>query len=342
MKLRETCLYWSCLVSCSVSAFYFTYLQLKYYLHNEYPAFSICVWDYQGEIFERSPDIFNSTYITRESYRNYIEGNKAKEEYLAQLRDIKFDDIALDYGDIGYRFSSFSSQSFGHQLLVMIPTFRSSSTLCFSKNMTYIKDNRQKYDIVSLDSKKLYGGKLNVGLYVHQKGKLMRTFSTATAVYSPNGKMDRGIFETVDIGQIDILRKRDTGKIPCDNQMKNEDHYLLTVVMENAECIPTFWEHFAESIELNETIRMCTSTKDYQKIKEELEDALESFGKANRIYKEPCDLMTASVTTKDSWDSWDEWDARTNYDGTLRLRINYHQNMYRETLNAKAYTSETL
>ena len=105
-------------------------------------------------------------------------------------------------------------------------------------------------------------------------------------------------------------------------------------------CIPIFWEKFAQGIGLNNTTHMCNRRIEYQNVRNQLKDALVSFQKDISIYKQPCTTMTASITT------WGpirkvEFQNRKKL-GKLYFRFYYPQGLYREIMNTKAYTSETL
>ena len=58
-----------------------------------------------------------------------------------------------------------------------------------------------------------------------------------------------------------------------------------------------------------------------------------NFDTNDGIYKSPCTMMMISITTSEDTDDIGE--------GNLELTLQYHQNIYREILNTRAYTSET-
>ena len=217
----------------------------------------------------------------------------------------------------------------------MQPTFQDSTYLCVSKNIYYRKNVQQSHDIVSLNSSMLYDGWLYLDVYVHQKGKLVRSimmdgsrsrFGWSEILY--------GVSRILDIGQVDILRQRDDGKFPCDPTIENEDDYKLEQVIIKVGCIPTFWEQFAGKIGLQQTLPKCKNTTDYFKAWDQLWGSLTSYKTNDANNKSPCTTMMTSITTRDATNSIAE--------GSLQLKLEYHHSLYREILNTRAYTSETL
>ena len=84
-----------------------------------------------GDIFKPSHNVFNSTNVTRKSYRDYLSGNL--EEHSGRFSAIKFDDVAIDIGG-GYLITStgkLSQAAAGP--LTMIPTFQ-THLLCAFQN----------------------------------------------------------------------------------------------------------------------------------------------------------------------------------------------------------------
>ena len=279
MKLLETCFYRACLILCLFSAGYMTYLQFKHYLTNEdvasisyrrfneeekdeYPTISICLKNLGGKIFKQNYDVFQSPNITRNSYGYFLLGNLDDESTIFSA--IKFDEAAIDFYD-GYlvgthetgsniRFTFFNLiEQFAFS---MVSTFQDPERLCVSKHIPFRKNNEQYVDVIHLNSSRLYNDELIVEIYVHQTGNLLRNLDTPTTRFPPNNKTEEGLKRIFDVGQVDILRKRANSKITCDEQITNEDEYILEQLMINAGCIPTFWAKYAIRIGLNQTVRM--------------------------------------------------------------------------------------
>ena len=357
MRLLELCSYTICLLVCLCSTAYMTYLQFKYYLDNddlasisyrtfnkeekdEYPTFSICFQDHEeeGKIFQQSHDAFTSNNITPESYSDYLSGSV--KNYADQFNSIKFDDVIKDIY-AGYLILSmedyFQEDHKKEGSVEMLPTYRDHGELCFTKNSFYRKNVQQLVDSVLLNSSMLYASKLVVRIYVHQNGQLLRSFGLNegySSEFFPTKNLENGIVRKIYVGQVDVLRKRAKGKIPCDQYMQHEDQYRMDQVIKITGCIPTFWKPFSERTGLNQTTPMCRNVSKYNKVAKQIHNILTNFDTTYGIYKSPCSMMMISITTSDESD----WITP----GVLAIELVYKQNLYREILNTEAYTSETL
>ena len=141
-------------------------------------------------------------------------------------------------------------------------------------------------------------------------------------------------FRKIYIGQVDVLRKRAKGKIPCDQHMQDEDAYRIDQVIKRTGCIPIFWESNAVRSGLNQTYPACINVMEYHKVARQIHNIMTNFDTNDGIYKSPCTMMMISTTTSDEPD-WIQT-------GELGFEFVYKQHLYREILNTEAYTSETL
>ena len=356
MRSLEICLYRIGLLVCLCSTGYMTYLQFKYYLDNddlasisyrtfnkeetdEYPTFSICFGEYEeGTIFQQSHDAFTSNNITPKSYSNYLSGSV--KDYPDQFNAIKFDDVIKDIY-AGYLMHTmedyFQEGNFKEGSVEMLPTYRNHRELCLTKNTFHRKNIQQLVDVVGLNSSMLNTGKLVVRIYVHHKGQLLRSFGFSegySSEFYPTKNLENGILRKIYIGQVDVLRKRAKGKIPCDPHMQDEDEYRIDQAIKSTGCIPTFWEPFAARVRLNQTTPICRDVMEYNKVAKQIHNILTNFETNHGIYKSPCTMMMISTTTGDEPDFKEP--------GVLAIELVHKQNLYREILNTEAYTSETL
>ena len=352
MRLLEKCFYPFCLLTCVCCTGYMIYSQFKYYLNNEdmasisyrifnneeqdeYPSFSLCFNGFGGKIFNQSHDIFNSNNVTRESYGDYLLG--LEKDYPADFTTAVFDDVVVDIHE-GYliEFGGIVAPFHLNPLIEdLITTFRSSREICVSKKIVHRKNVKQEYDYIRLNSSMLYEQNLDVSVHVHKKGQLIRSMATEdviTKIYSATLK--DGVYRDINIGQVDILRKRADGKIPCDQDMEDEDEYRMEQIIQSVGCIPTFWTQLAVSIGLNQTNPICKTAMDYSKVRTQLSNIWANISTLDITQKLHCTMMMASVTTRDQT-------AFVRPEQFL-LRFKYHGNSYREIKNTKAYTRETL
>ena len=107
-------------------------------------------------------------------------------------------------------------------------------------------------------------------------------------------------------------------------------------------------ENFAGNIGLNQTNRLCKSRKDYNATNYQYWNTLKILDTPDGIKKQPCTEMVTLVTAKDETDNIKDSPfyfflySRDNTSGVLYLQFNYLQNVYREIINTKAYTGESL
>ena len=301
---------------------------------DEYPTFSICFVGYRyGGIFHQSHNLFNSNNVTRESYYGYLMGHG--KDYPTDSNTVEYDDVVLDIHQ-GYLMASGGRHVTDHAVqLDLVPTFRSPEKVCVSKTIVQRMNVKQFYDGIAINSSMLYGEKLWVAVYVHKEGQLIRDMATEgarTVIYGK--KFKSGLFRRIDIGQVDVLRKRADGKVPCDQDMQDEDEYRMEQIIKSVGCIPTFWRLHAGRMGLNQTYPICTNTMDYGKVQTQLSNINDYISTLDLTQKLHCTTMAVSATVRD--------DLAFLEHGKLWLRFEYHGTSYREIINTKAYTRETL
>ena len=181
----------------------------------------------------------------------------------------------------------------------------------------------------------LYEENVSLLVYVHKKGQLIR--SRATERYRTVIDVEtlkNGATKNIDILQVDVLRKRADGKIPCDQDMQDEDEYRIQQMIKNVGCIPTYWRQLAERMGLNQTNPICKTAIDYGKVETQLGNIQANMNTLDSTHKLHCTMMTALVIARD--------EPQFAVPGILELTFLYHGATYRETKNTRAYTAETL
>ena len=143
---------------------------------------------------------------------------------------------------------------------------------------------------------------------------------------------EHGLTRNYDINSIEVLRQRKDSNIPCNENLIDEDGYILKRVVTEQGCIPTFWERFVEDIKLPATLPKCNSSKQYGDFGSKFLYLLNRMDTIDSPYTQPCTQMTLSVTIRDIEPE----------QGHLKLYVLYNQDVYKEIVNSKAYTTETL
>ena len=351
----ESILLSSFLVACVSMAAYMTYLQFKYYLNNddvasisyphfnqaekdEYPTVTLCLSDQHnnGKIFDETNAPFNSTLVTPFLYEQFLEGWGNNQNL--GFSTIQYDDVLLNVHDgyftgatSGTSFFTFSGYKKTYPLVLNEAFYRAPNTFCFEKNVSYQRNVRQYWDGIGLNSTLLYQRNLSILFYVHEKGKLIRSVINTPLAVSPKD-YENGLTRNYDINSIEVLRQRKDSNIPCNESLIDEDGYILKKIMSEQKCIPTFWEKFVDVIKLSVPLPKCNSTKQYRDFGFQFYALLNKMDTIESPYTQPCTQMTISVTIRDI-----DPDP-----GHLQLFVLYNQDVYKEIVNSKAYTTETL
>ena len=356
MRFIKKILLTTILVACICMAAYMTYLQFNYYFNNddvasisyrhfneeekdEYPTITLCLSDMKenGKIFNQTHAVFNTNSVTPLLYEKFLKGNqRIKFEKLNfDFSTIQYNDVVLNIHD-GYLQRSVSGTSFEmfkHHIEIFpfslnAAFYRIPHIFCFEKNVSYQKNVRQYWDAIDLNGTLLYDQGLTLSVYVHQKGKLMRAAMQNSELISPHD-YKHGFFRYYDINDIEVLRRRSDSNIPCDEELIDEDGLFLKKIMTDAKCVPTFWEPFFNNTTWTTNFPKCKNSRQYRKIYLAFLSRLSKIGKD---YVQPCTKMKVSVVTRD----------RNSQPGQLKLYFLYNQDVYKEIVNTRAFTVETL
>ena len=190
------------------------------------------------------------------------------------------------------------------------------------------------------DVQENFDRKITISAYVHQKTKMIKSLAKSSIPLVFPNEYKNGTQRWYGIHWVEVLRRRENSKIPCNESLINEDAMILQTIMERIGCIPTFWEHSAKNKSLNRTIEKCKSHKQYRalwelynKVHNKALSKDSGIDSTNRLYLEPCTEMKLSTIAR-------KYD--TTYPDVLQLNFVYLENTYKEISNQRAYTFETL
>ena len=339
---------------------YMTYLQFKYYLSNEdvasisykqfsdknenkYPDFSISLYGI-NHIFNPRSDAFHSKNVTPLSYQNFL--NARLPNHTEHHGLIRYDDVVLDIND-GYLLSAYSVSSndackkdcknaFGEQGgfdFPMVPVFQAPQIIWFSKDKAYRKHSRYDYELIHLNTTLLSDRQLVVDVFVHQKGQLIRNImKTPISPITPK-EYKGGIIRWFGIHDVTVLRRREDGRDPCNGNLKDEDTYILRLIIKQIGCIPTFWEHLVENNSLNDVTEKCTRHEQYLRLWKFYTKIALSFNALDSLYMQPCTQSKMSIISRE---------YEQSQPNIIQLKIAYLENTYTEITTTRAYTLETL
>ena len=363
MTLTQKHVDWFFLLLCSAMAIYLVVLQLKNYLANEdlismsyrrfnseekdeYPTLTICFDGYRGAIFDGSDDIFDQGNASAGTYQRYINGRPNYNKSSFDYNSINYDEVALDINK-GYLIRSEKGFSLAclfskparetcrtEKLLMGTYSYGSGYAVCFTKKISYRKNQIQQYDFISLNASLLYEKDLNVRAIIHQKRQLFRSAKKATVPITP-ADYENGFSSQYEINEIEVLRRREKSEIPCNASLTDEDSYIMRKLAIDMGCIPTYWEKFKDKLNFPGSLSRCNNRRQYSKFRKASLKITNSFSSMKESYIEPCSQMKIAVATK-------SLKKEKVYEGEIRLYFLYLDDSYKEVVNLKAYTAETL
>ena len=222
-------------------------------------------------------------------------------------------------------------------------SFHFPDKLCFSmyfQSGTKVKEFETRAEKVIVDVQTLLDLQLDVGVYVHRGGQLMRhiltTNSPEIVAFDPWDresfymKNKSQTFEmTISIGDVIVLRRRENGKQKCNATLFDEDQKWREEVVHQIGCIPLFWISFFENLTINGNC-----TEDQLKLYENYGNNPYLYKNISKLYLNPCDEMQSRVQIDRKW-----YHSNKNL---MKLNFKFASTRYLEILNYKAYSGESL
>ena len=335
-------------------ALYMTYLQFKYYLADDdmspvsyqyfsnekdkvdFPAVTVGIFGF-NHIFKEQNDVFKLANVTPLSYRDFLEGkpNNYSEEHSV----IRYDDVVLDINE-GYLLSSYAIYTKSHTQsrsnFSMVPLYKLPNFIYFTKRENDIEHDEINLDVFELNATLLFEKQLVISISIHQKGRMNRSLRKPSIQPLLPKQYQHGAWRRYDINEVEVLRRRDKPKAPCNANLLDEESFIIDMITRNVGCVPTYWEHHAAAkMSSNTTFERCTSHEEYHKIQEQAGHMYWNYLKNGKgsLYLLPCTEMKVSTFTT-------EFPVPSS--DILRLEIVYNVNSYKEIANTEAYTAEML
>ena len=358
--LMESALSTTFLLVCFSMACYMTYLQFDYYLQNEdlasisyrkfnseskdqYPTFTICLLGSSGGIFKESGVFLHSTNLTTSSYQNFLNG---LENDTAKFSGINYDDVVINIFD-GYVtklktemfkdnvWLTYNLKNGNYPTIPIVVTHQWSHLICYSKKVSYENGVKLKADYLSLNASIFYEMRLSIRVYIHQAGQLLRNAFKPVININPDNVRNK-YQNKFQISGVEVLRRREKGKIPCNESLTDEDMYVRNAIMRNAGCVPAFWSRFAMNSTLGYNLPNCTQNQ-YRKVRHSRAKFLGAFEHLNSLYVHPCKQMNIGVDYTHTSKM-----ALKIKGSEIRFIFYYNAVGYKEIVNNKACTFETL
>ena len=267
---------------CIILVVYSIYEQFIEYLKNEdsssvsfrkfnhdlrdlYPTYSICMHSTKGAIL-KPPLLGNETRLGSDSYHKMLLGN---EQLHNNFNDIDFENNTVDiFHEFFDMFVSFTKQGKEVSSWPRIKNSKKNDTppfyrsyhdpyfCCITKDVKFTKAQILHYDYLVLNAQKLsnymknvsnYDNQINVFLYVHHPGQLVREFGKQTFQLNlldfENAMNGTGNYHEIHMSHVEVVRKRFDGIIQCNATLDNEDGMWVQNAITSAKCIPSYWKN---------------------------------------------------------------------------------------------------
>lgn len=317
-----------------------------------YPAVSICLQSRQGAIFNKNHTILKKFGPDGgKIYQEILLGNKSASfnEYSISYNQVTknlFDDFVQVYftmtkqGDV---IDTWQPDTDSHHVNDPSdnkgPFYRSYQDpyfTCMTKKVQFVKNQLLNLGSLVLNAPAFYKSNIeNLLVYMHHPGQLIRQFGKQILHLTPtnfkkalNGSDN---YYSIHINQVEVLRKRPDGAVPCNKSLENEDVLWRERIMQKVGCVPPYWSelHPSSDSTLN-NLNKCNTSKQLQLISKDFLPPRHTDN-GTSLYIGPCNQLgiTASVMQSD-------------LEENLILGFNYVVEEYRETVNRRAFGFKSL
>ena len=352
---------------CIILVILMSYQQLLQYLRNEdsssvsfrqfnnderdvYPSFSICMHSVKGATLKKYPEIHGVNGSDGiEIYRNMLKGRQklSMEFKMFDLENNSIDilsefvDMFVSYSKQGKQISVWNRKQYKHTESPFYKSYQDPYFSCITKSVGFVKNQILHYDYLVLNAVGFlkyirnatrHDNTTNLFFYVHHPGQLLREFGKQTFQLNlldfENAVNNTNNYREIHISQVDVVRKREGGIIPCHDGLNDEDHQWLNSVISNVTCVPTYWgdiHHSSSSVHCK--IPDCNSSDQYENLHEQYLPP-NNFDTGAYLYDSPCNQMRTTL-------NYLQKDLSTA-DNVLVLALSYNTEEYREVLNHRA------
>ena len=322
--------------------------------HDLYPAISICMHSLDGAIFNSDePSIQNIGGV--KAYREILVGHynitdNFRNVFYSQVTKNLFDDFVEVF---------FTMTKQGHVVDTWDPSmkkvynsseykkrhpffksYQDPNFLCMTKRVKYVPNQILNFASLVLNATSLYYSNIeNLLVYMHYAGQLTRQFGKQilqlTRSNFKKAMKSSSNYHTIQINQVEILRKRHDAIIPCNRTLTDDDVMWRNNIIKKMGCIPVYWSEFyansEEGSQAKPNYENCFSADNYELLYTNFLPPRHT-DKGTKLYTGPCNQMgiTASVTQSDVKED------------NLAVGFSYVVEEYRETYNRRAFSFESL
>ena len=325
-----------------------SYRQFNHEERDLYPTVSLCLQSREGRIFNKGSN--SQPYAMGQDW-----GKLYQEMLLGNVN------ASMEYENISYRNATWDLfDDFVEVFFIMTkqgdvidawqpnvenhPFFKSYEDpymTCMTKKVKYVHDQLLNLGSLVIKASAFYKSKIeNLLVYMHHPGQLTRQFGKQilhlTQASFQKAMNRSNNYYSIHINQVEVLRKRSDGVIPCNDSLLNEDMVWRENVMRKVGCIPEYWSDLhsdfsIDTIEKEGRSSKCNSSEQLRQISKYYLPPKHT-GNGASLYTGPCIQLgiTASVIQSDLQEE------------NLVLGFNYVVEEYSETINSRAFGFESL
>ena len=162
-------------------------------------------------------------------------------------------------------------------------------------------------------------------MYLHHTGHLTRSLGKPHLKIYGNEITHWNSKVTVKVNHVSILRRRKNSKIPCDEDLENDDDTFRNEITKRVGCIPVYWRPLIKGQNSNKT---CRTSRQMFKIYYYLTHKEKIMAQ----YRQPCNYMKVSVETI----------QQPYYKGYILLQFPFMNENYEEVISFREFGIEGL
>ena len=135
----------------------------------------------------------------------------------------------------------------------MTLTYKDANRICYTKNVSFPRNIRFKRHRIHLNVTILSDTFGHLQVFVHKRNQLLRSIYSPNQIITNSG-LKGGANYIFSITDVEVLRRREDSNKPCNESLTEEDAYVLGVLMEKYQCIPSYWRNLRATIKKDQTL----------------------------------------------------------------------------------------
>ena len=314
---------------------------------DEYPTFSICLlstpWHKLQHIFDA--DLIEKHAISSIEWNKLIKGYTIERNIwntkldFSNFSSVEHYDFSLELDSLLKLFvnkaiefetkNETQTRSYGkynkeNESWPFFLSYEDPDTRCFTRKDTLETGLVRKSDRMWMDLNYLKMTKISIHVYIHHTGQLIRSLGTpyfkmyGMELDNLNSKI------TLKLSHVSVLRKRANAKIPCDQNLQDDDKRFLEEVIKQVGCVPSYWKTLVTNID---NLKTCRTSKEMSEIFYYLSNKDEIMS----LYDQPCNYMKVSVGAL----------QQPYYLNYILMDLAYMDESYQEFINAREFGFES-